>query len=121
MTSEATDSLTTTEIKARGVACFSGYDLEVPRDEAFIEVPRRPRAPLPPIAHELNETSLMFLCHPALSETEIDRSGQVIREVMNQCTERRETHCRLSHKRAGEVNPLATDPMLFTSSDNGQE
>lgn len=108
------------EINARGVVCFSGSDLEVPRDGAFREVPWRPGAPLP-VARELIETSLMFLCHPALTEAEVDRSCQVIGEVMNECTERRETHYRLLHKPDGEVNPQTTDPTLFSTSDNGQE
>ncbi len=31
---------------------------------------------------ELGETSLMFLCHPTLTSVEIDKTCDVLREVM---------------------------------------
>ncbi|WP_348522021.1 hypothetical protein [Chromohalobacter sp. 48-RD10] len=41
----------------------------------------RPGKPLP-VARELGETSLMFLCHPTLTSEEIDKTCDVLREVM---------------------------------------
>ncbi|WP_428252817.1 hypothetical protein [Halomonas sp.] len=34
------------------------------------------------MAKELGETSLMFLCHPTLTEAEIDKTCRVLQEVM---------------------------------------
>ena len=40
----------------------------------------RPAAPLP-IAKQLGETSLMFLVHPTLTESEIEQTVQAIEQV----------------------------------------
>ena len=73
------------EVVSRGVPCFSGSCSEVYREKAFDGYSGspgwRPEKPLP-IARELGETSLMFLCHPTLSEAEIDKTCQVLRAVM---------------------------------------
>ncbi|MGM0984082.1 MAG: DegT/DnrJ/EryC1/StrS family aminotransferase [Pseudomonadota bacterium] len=69
------------EIVARGVPCFSGSCSEVYREKAFDGTGWRPEEPLP-IAKELGETSLMFLCHPTLTEAEIDKTCRVIQTVM---------------------------------------
>lgn len=69
------------EMAARGVPCFSGSCSEVYREKAFDGTGWRPDQPLP-VAQELGETSLMFLCHPTLTEAEIDKSCQVLKEVM---------------------------------------
>ena len=37
-----------------------------------------------PVARELGETSLMFLVHPGLTATEIDRTVEVVAEVMGE-------------------------------------
>ncbi|MFC3285506.1 DegT/DnrJ/EryC1/StrS family aminotransferase [Litchfieldella rifensis] len=68
------------EIVARGVPCFSGSCSEVYLEKAFDGTGWRPKRPLP-VAKELGETSLMFLCHPTLTEAEIDKTCQVLREV----------------------------------------
>lgn len=73
------------EIVASGVPCFSGSCSEVYREKAFDGTEWRPDKPLP-IAQELGETSLMFLCHPTLTEAEIDKTCDVVREVMNAAT-----------------------------------
>ena len=70
------------EIVARGVPCFSGSCSEVYREKAFDGTAWRPEYPLP-IAHELSHTSLMFLCHPTLTNAEIDKTCEVLREVMS--------------------------------------
>ncbi|MCK0743673.1 DegT/DnrJ/EryC1/StrS family aminotransferase [Chromohalobacter nigrandesensis] len=73
------------EIVARGVPCFSGSCSEVYREKAFDgysgDQGGRPGKPLP-VARELGETSLMFLCHPTLTSEEIDKTCDVLREVM---------------------------------------
>lgn len=74
------------EMVARGVPCFSGSCSEVYREKAFDGTGWRPEQPLP-VAQELGETSLMFLCHPTLTEAEIDKSCDVLRKVMAEATE----------------------------------
>lgn len=69
------------EISARGVPCMSGSCSEVYLEKAFDNTGWRPAEPLP-IAHELGNTSLMFLVHPTLSEPEIERTCAVLKEVM---------------------------------------
>ncbi|MDR5865937.1 DegT/DnrJ/EryC1/StrS family aminotransferase [Halomonas koreensis] len=73
------------EIVARGVPCFSGSCSEVYREKAFDGTEWRPDKPLP-VARELGEASLMFLCHPTLTEAEIDKTCDVLREVMDEAT-----------------------------------
>jgi dTDP-4-amino-4,6-dideoxygalactose transaminase len=68
------------EINARGVPCFSGSCSEVYLEKAFDDTGFRPQSRLP-VAKELGETSLMFLCHPTLTQEEIDLTCRVIREV----------------------------------------
>ena len=74
------------EMVARSVPCFSGSCSEVYREKAFDGTGWRPEQPLP-VAQELGETSLMFLCHPTLTEAEIDKSCKVLREVMAEATQ----------------------------------
>ena len=68
------------EINARGVPCFSGSCSEVYLEKAFDGTGFRPEKRLP-VAKELGETSLMFLCHPTLTQDEIDLTCRVIKEV----------------------------------------
>ncbi|MFC3679574.1 DegT/DnrJ/EryC1/StrS family aminotransferase [Bacterioplanoides pacificum] len=67
----------------RGVPCFSGSCSEVYLEKAFDNTDYRPVQPLP-VAKELGETSLMFLVHPTLTAEEIDKTCDVLREVMAQ-------------------------------------
>lgn len=69
------------EIVARGVPCFQGSCSEVYLEKAFDNTDFRPAERLP-VAKELGETSLMFLVHPTLSHSEIEKTCDVIREVM---------------------------------------
>ena len=67
-------------INDRGVPCFSGSCSEVYLEHAFDGTDFRPKERLP-IAKQLGETSLMFLCHPTLTQAEIQKTCDVIREV----------------------------------------
>ena len=69
------------EINARGVPCYSGSCSEVYLEKAFDDTPYRPKERLP-VAKELGETSLMFLVHPTLNEAEIQKTCDVLIEVM---------------------------------------
>ncbi|WFE72049.1 DegT/DnrJ/EryC1/StrS aminotransferase family protein [Halomonas sp. M1] len=73
------------EINQRGVPCFSGSCSEVYLEKAFINAGWQPHASLP-VAQELGQTSLMFLCHPTLTHEEIDKTCQVLKEVMKEST-----------------------------------
>lgn len=66
-----------------GVPCFSGSCSEVYLEKAFDDTGWRPETPLP-IAHELGETSLMFLVHPTLTSLEMKKTCRVLMEVMTQ-------------------------------------
>ncbi len=71
------------EMVARGVPCFSGSCSEVYLEKAFDGTNWRPAERLP-VARELGETSLMFLTHPTLTQQEIDKTCQVVRQVMSE-------------------------------------
>lgn len=64
----------------RGVPCFQGSCSEVYLEKAFDNTPWRPEKRLPN-AVELGETALMFLVHPTLTEAEIAKTTQVMKEV----------------------------------------
>lgn len=68
-------------IVAEGVPCFSGSCSEVYLEKAFDSTGWRPEKRLP-VAKELGETSLMFLVHPTLAETEIQKTCDVLSAVM---------------------------------------
>lgn len=69
------------EIAARGVPSFSGSCSEVYLEKAFDGTGYRPAEPLP-VARELGETSMMFMVHPTLHATEIQKTCDVLQEVM---------------------------------------
>lgn len=69
------------EIILRGVPCFSGSCSEVYLEKAFDGTGWRPAEPLVN-AHELGETSLMFLVHPTLTVAEISKTCDALAEVM---------------------------------------
>lgn len=71
------------EINGAGVPCYSGSCSEVYLERAFDNTGWRPETPLP-VARELGETSLMFLVHPTLKEEEIQKTCDVIGQVMKQ-------------------------------------
>ena len=69
------------EINDRGVPCYSGSCSEVYREKAFTDRGLGPADRLP-VARMLGETSLMFLVHPTLTAKHIDRTCEVLAEVM---------------------------------------
>jgi len=72
-------------INAAGVPCYQGSCSEVYLEKAFDGTPWRPKERLP-VAKELGETALMFLVHPTLTDAEIDKTCQVIRQVMGEAS-----------------------------------
>jgi dTDP-4-amino-4,6-dideoxygalactose transaminase len=70
------------EINSRGVPCYQGSCSEVYLEKAFDNSGWRPSNRLP-IAKQLGETSLMFLVHPTLTEIEIRKTCDVIKDVMS--------------------------------------
>ena len=68
------------EINKKGVPCFSGSCSEVYLEKAFDNTGFRPKERLS-AAKELGETSLAFLVHPTLTESEIKKTCDVLKEV----------------------------------------
>jgi dTDP-4-amino-4,6-dideoxygalactose transaminase len=68
------------EIAALGVPCYSGSCSEIYLEKAF-PLEWRPKNRLP-VAHELGETSLMFLVHPTLTDEDIVRNCDIVNKVM---------------------------------------
>jgi dTDP-4-amino-4,6-dideoxygalactose transaminase len=68
-------------ITAQGVPCYPGACSEVYLEKAFNGTGWSPPVRLP-MAKELGETSLMFLVHPTLSKSEIDKTCQVLNSVL---------------------------------------
>ena len=68
-------------INQRNVPCFTGSCSEVYLEKAFVNTNYRPEKRLV-VAKELSETSLMFLCHPTLTQQEIDKTCMVLEEVV---------------------------------------
>ena len=73
------------EIMLQGVPCYSGSCSEVYLEKAFDNTGWRPVRRLS-VAKELGETSLMFLVHPTLAETEIQKTCDVLNNVMSQAS-----------------------------------
>ena len=69
------------EVNAKGVPCYTGSCSEVYLEKAFDNTGLRPKVRLPN-AKLLGETSLMFLCHPTLTEDEIQKTCDVITSVV---------------------------------------
>lgn len=71
------------EINNMSVPCYSGSASEVYLEKAFEGSGLRPKQRLP-IAKQLGETSLMFLVHPTLTESEIAQSVAAIDSVFSE-------------------------------------
>jgi dTDP-4-amino-4,6-dideoxygalactose transaminase len=69
------------EISARDVPCYSGSCSEIYLEKAFDGTGWRPRKALP-VAHELGQTSLMFLVHPTLEANHVQRTCDALTAVM---------------------------------------
>lgn len=72
-------------IQAEGIPCFSGSCPEVYLEQAFATRGWRPPARLP-VAKRLGETSLMFLVHPTLTETDIRDTCRAVASVFHAAT-----------------------------------
>ena len=68
------------KINSRGVPCFTGTCSEVYNERAFHGTTLMPPDRLP-TAKRLGETSLTFLCHPTLTQAEIDKTCAEIKKV----------------------------------------
>jgi len=69
-------------INEAGVPCYQGSCSEVYLEKAFDGKGWRPTQPLP-VAHDLGETSLMFLVHPTLTVAEVKKTCEVITQIMS--------------------------------------
>lgn len=69
------------EINNAGVPCYQGSCSEIYLEKAFDNTGWRPATSLPN-AVELGDTSLMFLVHPTLTQSEIDFTCEVARKVL---------------------------------------
>ena len=72
-------------INAEGVPCLSGSCSEIYLEQAFLKVGLGPAQRLP-VARTLGETSLMFLVHPTLGETEMHDTCRAAAKVMESAT-----------------------------------
>lgn len=77
-------------IVAEGIPCFSGSCSEIYLEKTFKDAGYGPPARLP-VAKELGETSLMFLVHPTLSETDMVDTCRAVNNVfaLIQCCPRK--------------------------------
>lgn len=72
-------------IETAGVPCFTGSCSEIYRELAFARANLGP-VERHPVAAELSETALMFLVHPTLSHAAIQRTVDVVNEVLEAAT-----------------------------------
>ena len=72
-------------INAQGVPCYQGSCSEVYLEKAFDDTGWRPQDRLP-VAKALGETSIMFLVHPTLTDTEVAKTCEVIKTVMTEAS-----------------------------------
>ena len=72
-------------INAQGVPCYQGSCSEVYLEKAFNGTGWRPQDRLP-VAKVLGETSLMFLVHPTLTESEVTKTCETIKTVMTEAS-----------------------------------
>jgi len=70
-------------INKEGVPCYQGSCSEVYLERAFDSTGWRPHQRLP-TARKLGETSLMFLVHPTLTSTEMERACEVLTRVLSE-------------------------------------
>ena len=68
-------------IMALGVPCYQGSCSEVYLEKAFDYTGWRPAERLP-VARQLGESSVMFLIHPTLTPSEIEKTCQAIHHVL---------------------------------------
>ena len=68
-------------INREGIPCLQGGCSEIYRERAFLEAGWGPALPLP-VAARLSDTSLMFLVHPTLAESDMHDTAQAVAKVM---------------------------------------
>lgn len=68
-------------INAEGIPCFAGSCSEIYREQAFVDRGWAPAQRLP-VAQRLGETSLMFMVHPTLGESEMADTIAAVAKVM---------------------------------------
>ena len=76
---------TADEVSAQGVTCYVGSAAEIYLEKAFRDAGLGPAERLP-VARELGETSLCLLCHPTLSDEHVDRTIEVVTDVVGRAT-----------------------------------
>jgi len=69
------------EMTLRGAPVFQGSCAEIYREKAFVDLGVAPAQPRP-VAWELGETSIAVLTHPTLTQDDLTRMGNALREVM---------------------------------------
>lgn len=69
------------EINRLGVPCYTGSCSEVYLEKAFDGTGFRPKVSLDS-AKQLGDTSLMFLVHPTLTKVEIEKTCEVLKQVV---------------------------------------
>jgi dTDP-4-amino-4,6-dideoxygalactose transaminase len=74
------------EIVGQGIPCFSGSCSEIYLEKAFINAGLGPQRRLP-VAQFLGETSLMFLLHPTLQESDMQQVARVVATVFDDATQ----------------------------------
>ena len=72
-------------VEAAGVPCYTGSCSEIYRELAFERAGFGP-AERHPVAAELGETALMFLVHPTLNDAAIERTVEVVNDVLEAAT-----------------------------------
>jgi dTDP-4-amino-4,6-dideoxygalactose transaminase len=73
------------EVSAQGVPCYVGSAAEIYLEKAFRDAGLGPAERLP-VAREIGETSLCFLCHPTLTDEHVGRAVEVVSEVVGRAT-----------------------------------
>jgi dTDP-4-amino-4,6-dideoxygalactose transaminase len=74
-------------LREQGVPCFGGSCPEIYRERAFTDSSYRLQTTLP-VAHELGDTSLMFLVHPTLSPEDMAQMAATIVAIVRSAQRR---------------------------------
>ncbi|HEY8605380.1 DegT/DnrJ/EryC1/StrS aminotransferase family protein [Tsuneonella suprasediminis] len=78
------DRIVTTAV-AKGAPLYQGTCSEVYLEKAFDNTPFRPEPHLP-VAHQLGETSLMFLTHPTLTDSEVSQVCDIVATILDEAS-----------------------------------
>ena len=70
---------------AQGNPWYAGNAAEIYLEKAFRDAGLGPAEGLP-VARELGETSLCFLCHPTLTDEPVERTIEVVTAAMGRAT-----------------------------------